>query len=198
MENNERRPLTDKERTLIAMGAAMGAGCRKCAEGLRHIGDVLGITTGEAGKAFEIGLNAKAQAVNTMRAVACATLYGEANSAQTCGCTWPGVTRPAGLEQGAGSDSRDKTASLIRLASFMAANSAPDAHEGIEEAVAHGAGNNEIKLCLGIARMVREKAAGFSDDEVNGTQQEGTAGNQTGDGCGEQVTCAAACSCGGN
>ena len=63
MKNSERQPLSDRERTLIAMGAAMGAGCRMCATGLRSIAEGLGITKGEAGKAFEIGLSAKAEAV---------------------------------------------------------------------------------------------------------------------------------------
>jgi hypothetical protein len=193
MENGEKRHLTDKERTLIAMGAAMGAGCRKCAEGLRHIGDELGITAGEAGKAFDIGLNAKAQAVNTMRAAVCALLYSQTKDGRACCPT--GVTRPAGVEPDASPGGGDKITCLIRLASFTAANSAPDASEGIEEALAHGADSDDIKLCLGIARMVREKAAGFSDAEFGGTQ-ESTAGSETDDCCSEQASCASACSCG--
>jgi hypothetical protein len=193
MENNERQPLSDRERTLIAMGAAMGAGCRTCAVGLRSIGEALGITMGEAGKAFEIGLNAKAQAVNTMRAAVSELFYGMAD--QRACCFTPGVRqtrKAAAANRGEG-----RIPSLIRLASFLAANSAPDAKAEMEEAAAQGADGRDLNVCLAIARMVRQKAAGFSDAETGGKQVECSPGGSGTEAAGcDAEACAATCSCG--
>lgn len=192
MKNNERQPLSDRERTLIAMGAAMGAGCKTCAAGLHRIGETLGITKGEAGKAFEIGLNAKAQAVNTMRAAVSELLYGQAD--QRACCLPPGVRQTG--KAVAANHGEGMIPCLIRLASFLAANSAPDAKAEMEEAVTQGADARNLNVCLAIAKMVRQKAAGFSDTETGGNRAECSPAAGGGDvaGC-DPVTCAAACSC---
>lgn len=199
MENIEGQHMTDRERTLIAMGAAMGAGCRKCAEGLQRIGASIGIPTGEAWKAFEIGLNAKAEAVNTMRAAVSALLHNEADSGAKCGCARSGETEPGRRKpDNARAGSAGKMACLIRLASYMAANSAPDARAEMDEAVARGANSRDINLCLSIARMVRQKAAGFSDGEVGGPQGERKVnGCESGAGYCEDAACdtGRSCSC---
>lgn len=192
MKNSERQPLSDRERTLIAMGAAMGAGCRMCATGLRSIAEGLGITKGEAGKAFEIGLSAKAEAVNTMRAAVSELLYGQADQRACC--------LPSGLRQTekavAVNRSEGKIPCLIRLASFLAANSAPDAKAEMAEAATKGADARDLNVCRAIAKMVRQKAAGFSDTETDATGAACSPAAGEGDdpGC-DPATCAAACSC---
>ena len=83
-----------------------------------------------------------------------------------------------GKKDGEPSAGRDKKmAALIRLAFFMASNSAPDACQEILKAFAEGVTEKEIKLCRSIARMVRENAMKFSDEEIGerlaaGTQEE--------------------------
>jgi alkylhydroperoxidase/carboxymuconolactone decarboxylase family protein YurZ len=155
-----RQQMNEKERTLIAMGAAMGSGCKKCAEGLLDSGKSLKIPAKEIWKAFEMGLNAKAEAVNTMRAAASSMLHKEAGKDTECGCAKP---------DDAETKKDGRMACLIRLASYAASNSAPDVLSEIDEAVAEGANRREIRLCMSIAKMVREKAAGFCDQEVGQT-----------------------------
>ena len=149
--------MNEKERTLIAMGAAMGAGCRKCAEGLLDSGKSLKIPAKDIRKAFEMGLNAKAETVNTMRAAVSSMLLKETGKETECGCAKP---------DDAGTRNNGRMACLIRLASYAASNSAPDVLSEIDDAIAEGADRREIRLCMSIARMVQEKAAGFSDQEV--------------------------------
>ena len=152
--------MNEKERTLIAMGAAMGSGCRKCAEGLLDTGRALGIPATNIWKACEMGLNAKAETVNTMRAAVSSMLHQETGEKTSCEC---GQSAEAGIK-------KDGTmACLIRLASYCASNSAPDALAEIDEAVQAGADKRAIKRCMSIAGMVREKAAVFSDREVGKT-----------------------------
>ena len=187
MENTEGRHMDERERTLIAMGAAMGAGCRKCAEGLQGIGKTIGIPARDTWKAFEMGLNAKAEAINTMRAAVSALRQKAAERGEECGCEKPDES---------GSKKAGKIACLIRLASYVAANSAQDVRSEIDEAVAKGADRREINLCMSIARMVREKAAGFSDKEIGETGEEPESDTRGAGGEAADTTCNAGCSCG--
>ncbi len=146
--------MNEREKTFIALGAAMGAGCRKCAEGLQEKGQTMKMAPKDIWRACEIGLNAKAEAVNTMRAAVSSFLNKTATKETECGCD---KTGDAGTR---------KMACLIRLASFAASNSSPDALSEIEEADSAGADGQEINLCLSIAKMVREKAAGYAGQEI--------------------------------
>lgn len=158
--------LKDSEKTLIAMGAAMGGGCRKCAENLHRMALNQEISPEDMFAAFLGGLEAKAEAVNTMKEKV-RSLLGDRQSANTP----PSAKDP-------------KLASLIRIAAFTAANSAPDVFQEVEKALGQGATERELKLCRSIARMVRDHAMNFSDQEI-------------GEGLSESVSsCAAACSCG--
>jgi hypothetical protein len=85
-------------------------------------------------------------------------------------------------------------ASLIRLASFMASNSAPDACQEIRKAFAEGVTEREMKLCRSIARMVRENAMKFSDEEIGErlsarTQEEEKGGAPLEGLCGPSCAC---------
>jgi alkylhydroperoxidase/carboxymuconolactone decarboxylase family protein YurZ len=56
---------------------------------------------------------------------------------------------------------------LMRIAAGVAANSAPTVLYHLERARSAGAAEQEIRLAIGIARMVRSKAQGFSDAEID-------------------------------
>ena len=179
--------MNERERTMIAMGAAMGAGCRQCAEGLLDAGKSLKIPAKEIWKAFEMGLNAKAEAVNTMRAAVSSMLHKEAGKETDCGCAKP---------DNAGTINNGRLACLIRLASYAASNSAPDALSEIDDAVVEGADRRQIRLCMSIAGMVREKSAGFSDQEVGQTHGGHKSDEQPLQDKEATDACNAGCSCG--
>lgn len=141
------KQLSNEEKTLIAMGAAMGAGCRTCADKLYAIAVSLNIPKAEMLKAFLLGLDAKAAAVRTMQEKVSA-LMADGNVGNT-------KELPA------------KLASLIRMASFTAANSAPDCLAETKQAVSNGITTNQVQLCLATAKMVRKNAMAFSDQEIS-------------------------------
>ncbi len=151
---SESQTLGSKDKLFIAMAAAMGGGCRTCAEGLHAMAGSDGITPEEQGRAFLEGLRVRESATKVMRRKA-ETLVGrelrhEENS--------EGATDLRVLE-------------LSRLAAAVAANSSPDALLHIAEAKATGASDAEIEVAIGTARMVRSKAQGFSDGEVGLSKQ---------------------------
>jgi hypothetical protein len=180
MMNSERDDhLTDREKTLVAMGAAMGAGCRTCADKLYGIAVSLKIPETEMVMALNGGLEAKFQAVGTMEAKVCALVGG-------AGPKDPSVSEGCG-----------KLSSLVRIASFVAANSAPDALREIREARGQGIVPEQIGVAVSLAKMVRKNAILFSDQEIS----ENALGLQF---VGEEMCCprppdrrnTSACSCG--
>jgi len=56
---------------------------------------------------------------------------------------------------------------LMRIGAGVAANSAPTVLHHLERARSAGATEQEIRLAIGIARLVRSKAQGFSDAEID-------------------------------
>jgi hypothetical protein len=60
-----------------------------------------------------------------------------------------------------------KLASLIRMASLTAANSAPDCLAEIKQAMSNGVNTEQVQLCLATAKMVRKNAITFSDQEIS-------------------------------
>ena len=171
--------LTDREKTLVAMGAAMGAGCRTCADKLYGIAVSLGIPKAEMVMALNGGLEAKAQAVRTMEVKIC-TLVGGAAAKGTS------ISEECG-----------KLASLVRIAAFVAANSAPDGLVEMRKARVHGVPSAQIGIAVSLAKMVRKNAMSFSDQEISAND----CGLQFG---GNEMCCplspdtgnASACSCG--
>lgn len=151
--------LTDSEKNIIAMGAAMGGGCRICAEKLHTIAGTLEISEADMLKAFESGLDAKAQAIKTMKEKV-ASLLGSGKNA----------------EAETGSKFSEKLDNLVRMASFVAANSAPDFISEMKKACKNGITREQIKMCISLAKMVRKNAAGFSDQEIGETQSDENTG----------------------
>ena len=141
--------LTNTEKNLVAMGAAMGAGCRISADKLHGIALSLRIPEGDIAEAFRWGLDAKGEAVGTMQRKV-ATLIGDNPEKQA-----PILAGNAGA-----------IASLARIAAFVAANSAPDALAEISQARAQGITAGQIQLCISLAKMVRRNAQAFSDQEL--------------------------------
>jgi hypothetical protein len=173
------RWLNDGEKSLIAMGAAMGAGCRTCAEKLNRIALDQNLSREEILSAFLEGLEGKAEALRTMRAKV-QSLWGEYNKE---------AEASLGLDK--------KLAALIRTAAFMAANSAPDACREMEKSLVEGVTGKDLKLCRSIARLVRDQAMKFSDQEIeerlfSGSKEEEKTEKPLVSVCGEGC----ACSCG--
>ena len=142
--------LTNQEKNLVAMGAAMGAGCRTCADKLYGLAVSLKIPEAEMVMALNGGLEAKAQAVRTMEAKISA-LVGEAGAKGTSGS--------GGFPS--------KLSSLVRIASFVAANSAPDALTEMRKARGQGIPSEQIGVAIALAKMVRKNAVSFSDQEIS-------------------------------
>lgn len=150
MDKIQEDHLTNEEKNLVAMGAAMGAGCRICADKLHKLAVSLKIPEGEMAQAFRWGLDAKSEAVLTME-TKISTLIGDDQEKQA----------------GAFSGKAGGLASLVRIASFVAANSAPDALMEIKQARAQGMTPGRIRLCISLAKMVRKNAMAFSDQELS-------------------------------
>lgn len=160
IEAREEEVLGGKEKTLIALSAAIGGGCGTCAERLYSIAGSVGATPEEIERALVEGLGQRESATRVMREKAGALLGRavrvEADSGEL----------PTRLEM------------LGRLAASTAANSAPDALRHVDAARAAGATEPEIKVAIGIARTVRSKAESFSDEEL------GDSSTDAGCGCG--------------
>jgi alkylhydroperoxidase/carboxymuconolactone decarboxylase family protein YurZ len=147
METIQNNQLSNQEKTLISMGAAMGAGCRTCADKLYDVAISLNIPKAEMLKAFLLGLDAKTAAVKTMQEKVSA-LMDDGNASNT-------------------KEFPPKLASMIRMASFTAANSAPDCLTEIKQAMSKGITTEQVQLCIATGKMVRKNATTFSDQEIS-------------------------------
>jgi alkylhydroperoxidase/carboxymuconolactone decarboxylase family protein YurZ len=143
---DENATLSSKEKILVAMAAAMGGGCRTCAQGLYSTAGSTGVTAEEIGRAFADGLGQRDSATEVMREKA-AGLLGRV----------PGP-------DGGVADRR--ISELSKLAASVALNSSPDALELLGAARSSGATEAEIRVAIGIGRSVRSKAQGFSDADL--------------------------------
>lgn len=161
MDNFLEDRIPDREKTLAAMGAAMAGGCRTCADKLYEIARSLGIAEIEMSKAFQTGLHAKSEAADTMKKKV-SSLIGIADKS------------PGGGQDG-------KLSFFVRIASFTAANSAPDVIEEIRKAREHGVTAEQVQVCIGLGKMVRKNAASFSDREIS--EQAGVADTGTAQAC---------------
>ena len=151
----ENPDLPNKEKALVALAAAMGGGCRTCADGLYPMAQAAGASTDEIERALREGLQVRENATAIMKRKA-ETLLGHripalgATEAEEA----PGISR------------------LTRLAAAVAANAAPDAVRHLEGASFAGVTEGAINVALAIARKVRTKAQGFSDEEIDQSREE--------------------------
>jgi hypothetical protein len=147
MNNFQDDHLTSEEKTLIAMGAAIGGGCRTCSEKLYAVATSQKIPPNDMLKAFLCGLDARTEAIKTMK-TKISTLIGDDKAIGTDG--YP-----------------QKLATLTRIASFAAANSAPDVLAEATKARAQGATDEQLQICISLAKMIRKNAGAFSDQEIS-------------------------------
>jgi hypothetical protein len=145
MDHRQATQLSNPEKNLIAMGAAMGGGCRTCADKLYGTAVAMNIEKRQMLNAFVLGLEAKIEAIKTMQAKV-KQILGE-NEKQD------GVVS-------------EDLVSLIRIASFAAANSAPDVFAEIQKARQQGVSLEPIKISIQLGKMVRKNANMFSDQEI--------------------------------
>jgi alkylhydroperoxidase/carboxymuconolactone decarboxylase family protein YurZ len=150
MNRGREEHLTNQEKTLVAMGAAMGAGCRTCADKIYEIARSLQIPGQEMLKAFHLGLDAKAEAVGTMKTKVSTLIVEDSVTSSTLPGDYP-----------------ERLATLVRIAAFAAANSAPDVILEIQKAGALGATPKQIQMSISLAGMVRKNGANFSDQEIS-------------------------------
>lgn len=180
---NENATLSSEEKTFVAMAAAMGGGCRTCAERLFAVGQSLDMDVEDMRRAFDEGLAVRDAASALMRDKA-RSLHG----------------RETEVGDTSAPDQGDAVRELARLAAAVAANAAPVALGYAQAARAAGAGEAAIRVAIGIGRTIRGKAQSFSDEELgdageveegSGTsaaetgQRSGTCGPGMGCACGE-------------
>jgi len=172
--------LTNEEKTLIAMGAAMGAGCRTCADKIHAVARSLNIQETEMLKAFQLGLGAKSEAVRTMQTKVSTLIDDGPLANPSLSGAYP-----------------EKMECLVRIASFAAANSAPDVVLEVQKAQTLGVTPEQIQMSISLAGMVRKNGAAFSDQEISDRVSDAGSGE-------EDMCCpvspgrkgATACSCG--
>lgn len=146
MQSQDR--LSNREKALIGVASAMGAGCRTCAERLVPMAEAAGATPEDIEAALVGGLAGRATATETMRRKASSLLGRDVDPEVRCTL---GDTR---IDE------------LVRMGAAAAANSSPDALSGLRASRSAGATDAELATALAIARKVRSKAQGFSDQEI--------------------------------
>ncbi|MDP3940415.1 MAG: carboxymuconolactone decarboxylase family protein [Deltaproteobacteria bacterium] len=166
MKENE--ALINKEKALVALSAAMGAGCRTCAKGLHPMAQEAGATNDEIERSLRVGVEMRQYATTTVRREVDA-LLGRQLLEESVPCT-PTELR---LEE------------LCRVAAAVGANSSPDARRHIEAAIAAGSTEAGIELAMALARKVRSKAASFSDSEIGEFRHEKAEHREAGEDRGE-------------
>jgi alkylhydroperoxidase/carboxymuconolactone decarboxylase family protein YurZ len=147
--------LSSKEKVLVALAAAMGGGCRTCAERLYAMAESAGATADEVAVAFADGLHVRRSATEVMQHKA-----GEL------------MGRIPDVDASPRSDKGSRITELSKLAAAVAANSSPDALRHLEAARFAGASDEGIGVAIGIGRKVRSKAQGFSDEEIGELRSE--------------------------
>ena len=146
---NDSASLSGQEKTFVAMAAAMGGGCRICAERLFEVAQSLDMDVEDIDRAFFEGLGVRDAATRIMREKARSLHLREAEPEDT---SFP--------------DGGGRIRELARLAAAVAANAAPAALGYAEAARAAGASEAAIGVAIGIGRTVRGKAQAFSDEEL--------------------------------
>ena len=156
--------LDSKDKALVALAAAMAAGCTRCAEKLHPMGLEAGATAEEIDWALYEGLRARESATTVMR-----------RKAETL------LDRPLKLAALGGDVGPAQVAELVRVAAATAANSASEATTHLERATLSGAGAPGIATALAIARKVRSKAAGYADEAIDASREAAHSGKERGE-----------------
>lgn len=148
MKRSFEKHMTSREKNLVAMGAAIGAGCRVCTDSLYESAVSMNLPQYDVMKSLFAALDSKMQSAKTMK------------------------DKISELINSDKSDSRKNTPisamliSLVKIASLTAANSAPDVILEIDRARAKGATHDQIQICVALGRMVRKNSYFYSDREI--------------------------------
>ena len=142
--------LEEVEKLQVALSAAMGAGCRTCADKLYPMLRSQGAAADEIERVLVQGLRTRAAAAQPMQAKAEA-LVGRTPAPDTAG----------------GDEVASRLSELMQIGAGVAVNSAPTVLHHMERARSAGATEQEIRIAIGTGRLVRSKAQGFSDAEID-------------------------------
>ena len=151
---NQRR-LTQKEKELIAVGAAISAGCIKCSN--YHFT-----------QAFEQGATTE----EVQRAVTDATLV-IVSSYEILQRHAYNLIKVARKEQPTNNtESTESLSTLVKIAAAVAASSTTNIKKYVELAQADGISSGEISLAIKMARAILNKAIEFADEAITETKKD--------------------------
>ena len=142
--------LEEVEKLQVALSAAMGAGCRTCADKLYPMLRSLGAAADEIERALLQGLRTRAATAALMQAKAEA-LMGRKPAPDTAG----------------DDEVVSRLSELMQIGAGVAVNSAPTVLHHMDRARAAGATEQAIRLAIGTGRLVRSRAQGFADAEID-------------------------------
>jgi len=139
--------LSQKEKELVAVGASVAAGCIPCTQ--YHVKEVkaAGTTTEEISHAIDAALCVKGSTRGIMEKVAYDAL-GLSKEEQPSCCAGP----------------TDRMKELVSIAAAVAVNCPANFHKHVAAGRTVGVRDGEIQLVVGLAKMIRGKAAEKVDE----------------------------------
>jgi AhpD family alkylhydroperoxidase len=139
--------LSQKEKELVAVGASVAAGCIPCTQ--YHMKEVraAGATVEEITHAVDAALCVKGSTREIMEKVAYDAL-GFSKEEQSSCCAGP----------------TDRMKELVSIAAAVAVNCPANFHKHVAAGRTVGVRNEEIQLAVGLAKMIRGKAAEKVDE----------------------------------
>jgi AhpD family alkylhydroperoxidase len=139
--------LSQKEKELVAVGASVAAGCIPCTQYHMKEVRVAGAATQEITAAIEAALCVKGSTRGIMEQVAYQAL-GVSKEEQPSCCAGP----------------TDRMKELVSIAAAVAVNCPTNLRKHVDAGRSVGVRDEEIQLVVGLARMIRGKAAEKVDD----------------------------------
>lgn len=142
--------LSQREKELVAIGAAISAGCQKCADA--HFKEAL-----DQGAAPEEVKKAVADAtcvINNAKEIMQRKAYALMNV--------PGKEVAECCSNGA-----DRMGELVKMGAAVAANCTTNIRIHIEIAKSLGVSSGEIRVAIGMAKAIRRKAGEFADEAIS-------------------------------
>ena len=164
--------LSGKEKELVAVGASVAAGGIPCTRYHVKAVQAAGATTDEVAGAVEVALGVKRGATAVMGQVARAAL---------------GLTADADAVGAAGT--ADRVTRLVAIAAAVAVNCPTSFQQYVTAAVGAGIRDDEIRLVVAMAQMIRGKATEKMDEAATASaagtaDTAGTAAPRPSCGCG--------------
>ncbi|MBI5505222.1 MAG: carboxymuconolactone decarboxylase family protein [Deltaproteobacteria bacterium] len=161
--------LSEKEKELVAVAASVAAGCIPCTRYHVKAVQTAGATLDEVTGAVEVALRIKRGAAAVMEGVARTALGLNADSATAAAA-------------GCG----DRVSRLAAIAAAVAVNCTTSLERYVAIAVGTGIRGDEIRLVVGLAQMIRAKAA-EKMDAASKADAAGAAADPPACGCGSSA-----------